>query len=537
MSRRKPTRASEAGKPKRAIDYLRVSETRGREDTLISFDVQAEKCAALRAEHGWTFVEEIRDPDRKGSTLDRPGLNRARQLITDGHADVIVVWKLNRFARTMIKAIMAVQEITDAGGAVASCDPQERLMDTSTALGKGIAALLFAVAEDELDKIRDNWRNAAEHAVRNGWYMGGQNGAPFGYLKDRPRTPLRPDPALAPMITELFFRAGSGKSYKKLRRWMIENYDITISQASVKYILSNRAYRGELHWGSAPKANRPSRPTVHDPIVNLHAHEPLVDEITWRRAQRTGRKFGLGPGREKPNPRALAGFARCSGCRSTMVVNNTSEREPYYTCRKASLEPDRCAGSASIRAAYLENYVDLHFVKWLTENWSRIVAEDDQGQEELRRFDAEVDTAKALLADFDRIEVQKALGDRWLAGVNERYDAVVRAEQARDEFLRSRSYPNAILRLTQPEDYYSLDLEDQRLALATAIDTIFVRTTSRRGPASATPSAIAERIRIVWRPDGEEIDLPRPGHRFNARPFLFGDEPKATARVAARGRR
>jgi hypothetical protein len=339
------------------------------------------------------------------------------------------------------------------------------------------------------------------------------------------------------MITELFIRASSGESRGKLRRWLVENYDVVISQHSVKYILSNRVYRGELHWGDSQKANRPSRPTIHEPIVNLNAHEPLVDEITWRRAQRTGTRFGLGPGREKPNPRVLAGFARCAGCRSTMVVNNTTDRPSYYTCRKASLEPDRCAGSASIRAERLENLVDVHFVKWLTEHWNEIALEDDRGQEELRQLDAEVESAKAILSDYNQVKMQKVFGTAWQPGVEERYEAVVRAEQAREEFLKTRSLPDAIVRMTQPEDYYTLDLEDQRLALGTYIDTIFVRTTELRGPASATPAAVAERVRIIWRPDGEEIDLPRPGHRFDARPFLFGDEPKAEAGVAARGRR
>lgn len=524
-------------KPIRAVIYMRVSDTRGREETLISFDVQEEACRRECEERGLSVVDVVRDPDKKGTTLDRPGLNKCRELLSTGRADVIVVWRLDRFARMMVKALIVLQEFVDGGWAVISTWPQEQLMDTSSALGRGIAALLFSLAEEELDKISANWRNAAEHAVRMGWYMGGQRGAAIGYMKDGPRTTLRPHPVYGPMITELFFRAGTGESYKKLRRWLVENYDISISAHSVKYILTNRVYRGELHWGSSPKANRPSRPTVHEPIVNLHAHEPLVDEITWRRAQRKGTRFGLGPGREKPNPRLLAGFARCAGCRSTMVVNNITTREPYYTCRKASLEPDRCAGSASIRAAYLENHIELHFVKWLTENWSRFAAEDDQGEEELRRLDAEVDGAKALLKDFNNVKVQKAMGEDWVPGVQDRYDAVLHAEQAREEYLHSRSHPDVVLRMTQPEDYYTLDLEDQRLALGAYVDTIFVRQTARRGPASATPTAIAERVRVIWRPDGEQIDLPRPGHRFDDRPFLFGDEPKATARVTPGKRR
>ena len=89
----------------------------------------------------------------------------------------------------MVKALLVLQEIEAIDGAVMSTWPQEKLMDTSTSIGRGIAALLFSLAEEELDKIRDNWRSAVEHAIAKGWYLGGQNGAPLGYLK-KPRQPL-----------------------------------------------------------------------------------------------------------------------------------------------------------------------------------------------------------------------------------------------------------------------------------------------------------------------------------------------------------
>ena len=67
--------------PLRAVLYLRVSDTRGREDTLISFDVQERLCHELCLRKGWTVVDVIRDRDKKGSTLDRPGLSAARAAI------------------------------------------------------------------------------------------------------------------------------------------------------------------------------------------------------------------------------------------------------------------------------------------------------------------------------------------------------------------------------------------------------------------------------------------------------------------------
>jgi DNA invertase Pin-like site-specific DNA recombinase len=516
-------------KPTRAVDYLRVSDTRGRSETLISFDVQAGYCAELRNKRGWDLVEEIRDPDRKGSTLDRPGLNRARQLIKDGKADVIVVWRLDRFARSMLKALMALQDVLDDGGAVVSCHPQEQLMDTSTAIGRGIAALLFALNEEELDKIRANWRNAAEHAVAKGWYMGGNGrGRVLGYIKE-PKSPLRPHPTEAPIIAGLFQRAAAGESYVQLRRYLMAN-GIEVSVTSIGRLLQNRAYLGELHWGDAPGAKRAGRTLVHEPIVNLNAHEPIVDEVTFRRAQRSGRKFGLG--REKVDPRLLSGLARCAGCRSTMVVVRNGARAPYYTCRKASLERDRCAGPASIVADVLEKHVEGRFLDWLAHELPRRRAQDDQGHLRLRELDTRIALAEEQILDFNRREVQDMLGADWLDGLKERYDYSEQLKRERKVLLDALDI-EAFEGITEPDDYLRLraagEIDRCRRAIASMLDIVFVRTSKVRGPRASSDAVVAERVFVVYRPDGDEIVLPRPGVRTDWRPFPFGDEPEPAA--------
>jgi site-specific DNA recombinase len=508
----------------RAVIYMRVSDTRGREDSLISFDVQEKLCRQLCEQRGWEVVEAIRDPDRKGSTLERPGLNQARAALKDGHADIIVVWRLDRFARTMVRALLALQEIVDEGGQVAS--HAEQLLDTSTAIGRGIAALLFAIAEEELDKIRANWRHAAEHAVSKGWYMGGARGAPLGYAKE-PRQPLTPHPTEADAIRGLFARAATGESYERLRRWLRTTHDIEVTSPSLARLLKNRVYLGEMHWGSSPGSNKPSRPRAHAPLVNLHAHEPLVDEITWRRAQRNGRKFGLG--REKENPRLLSGLARCAGCRSTLKVHRPKDRAQYYGCRNASAHRERCAGPASMNAERLESYIEDQFIAWLAEQDLR--ARDDEGHRELRHADAQIAALDAQIADYSRLEVQAALGERWLPGLVEREQQRARVTRRRQTILTELDVPTALAGISEPEDYFGLPLERKRLALAAVFDIVFVRATKRRGPAANTAVTDAERVKMIFRPDGERIALPRPGVLTDWRPFLFGDEAEMAAGV------
>jgi hypothetical protein len=332
------------------------------------------------------------------------------------------------------------------------------------------------------------------------------------------------------LVAGVFQRAAAGESYVRLRRFLLDN-GVTMSVQSIRRLLTNRVYLGEMHWGSSANAQRGSRTLVHEPIQNLHAHEPIVDEITFRRAQRAGRKFGLG--REKHDPRLLAGLARCAGCRSTMVVNRMSGREPYYTCRQASLAPDQCAGSASIVAGLLEKHVNTRFVAWLRDEWPN-KAQDDRGHQLLRELDAEIAEAEAQILDFNRREVQTMLGTGWLDGLRDRYAHAEQLSRQREVLLADLNLPEALVGITEPEDYLRLDLDEQRRALASVIDIVFVRQTSRRGPAASTDAAIAERVEIVFRPDGDEIDppLPRPGVKTDWQPWVFRDQPKPSARVA-----
>ena len=194
---------------------------------------------------------------------------------------MIVVWRLDRFARTMIKALLALQEILDDGGQVAS--HSEQMLDTSDPMGRGIAALLFAIAEAGLDKIRSNWRNAAEEAVAKGWYMGAR---PLGYDK-QPRQPLRPHPTEADAVRGLFARAATGDSYERLRRWLRDTHGIDITVPSLGQLLRSRVYLGELHWGSSARGDR--QPQACARADREHERAPAAgrrDRVAARAAHR-----------------------------------------------------------------------------------------------------------------------------------------------------------------------------------------------------------------------------------------------------------
>ncbi len=75
--------------PERAILYARIST----EEQARSGYSLAQQLEALRAQaslEGYEVLEEIADPGWSGAYLDRPGLDRVRDLVQGGGVDVVL---------------------------------------------------------------------------------------------------------------------------------------------------------------------------------------------------------------------------------------------------------------------------------------------------------------------------------------------------------------------------------------------------------------------------------------------------------------
>src|SRR5438874_76078 len=81
----------------RAIVYSRVS-TDAQERDGTSLDTQERACVDFAQAQGWRAVESVRDA-ASGFSLDRPGIMRARQLLRQGVADVVIAYAVDRLSR------------------------------------------------------------------------------------------------------------------------------------------------------------------------------------------------------------------------------------------------------------------------------------------------------------------------------------------------------------------------------------------------------------------------------------------------------
>jgi DNA invertase Pin-like site-specific DNA recombinase len=149
----------------RAAIYARVSTTGQGQ----SPEMQVRELLEYCERRGWQIAGEYVDSGISGTKDSRPQLNR---LVADAHRrrfDAVVVWKFDRFARSVSHLLRALETFNSLGVAFVSLSEQ---IDTSTPTGKLIFTVLGAVAELEwsliAERVRAGLRNARSKGKRLG---------------------------------------------------------------------------------------------------------------------------------------------------------------------------------------------------------------------------------------------------------------------------------------------------------------------------------------------------------------------------------
>src|SRR3954454_19042471 len=101
--------------------YVRVSQVRGRSgDSFISPALQRERIESWARLHGAEVVAVHEEMDESGARRDRPLFSKAIERVERHETDGLVVAKLDRFGRSLIDGLAAVERIQQAGGVFAS---------------------------------------------------------------------------------------------------------------------------------------------------------------------------------------------------------------------------------------------------------------------------------------------------------------------------------------------------------------------------------------------------------------------------------
>jgi DNA invertase Pin-like site-specific DNA recombinase len=187
----------------RAAIYVRVSTTsRSQRGESSGFDqnpeVQEQPLRDLITRRGWELAGAYSDR-ASGAKERRPGLDALMADARRGQFDVVVVWRFDRFARSVRQLVLALEEFRSLRIDFVS---HQEALDTSTPMGKTVFTITAAMAELERSIIRERVAAGVEYARRNGT----RSGKPIG----RPRALFRAD-----LVADL---RKSGLSWRQIAR-------------------------------------------------------------------------------------------------------------------------------------------------------------------------------------------------------------------------------------------------------------------------------------------------------------------------------
>jgi DNA invertase Pin-like site-specific DNA recombinase len=149
----------------RAAIYGRVSTSNHGQDVQMQVRELREYCER----RGFEIVSEYLDEGISGAKSSRPELDR---LMAEAHLrrfDAVVVWKFDRFARSVSHLLRALETFQALGIEFVSLSEQ---LDTSTATGKMVFTVLGAVAELERSLIAERVRAGLRNAKAKGKRLG-----------------------------------------------------------------------------------------------------------------------------------------------------------------------------------------------------------------------------------------------------------------------------------------------------------------------------------------------------------------------------
>jgi len=254
----------------RAVIYVRVSSE---EQAAHGHGLESQEQAAraFAASQGYELVEVVTDRAVSGATLpaSRSGFKRVLELAEARAFSVLLVWKFDRLARSLVFAVTTVDDLrTKYGIALRSVTEP---IDTATPMGGVMFAILAGMAGQERQAITERTLARRKAKAATGGFAGGE--APLGYERDK-EGGLATVEAEADTVRRIFAMRAAGSSLREIAGALTADGVPTKRggkwhAATVSYVLDNPKYRGRVEylfsWGG--ERAHISQQGKHEPLV------------------------------------------------------------------------------------------------------------------------------------------------------------------------------------------------------------------------------------------------------------------------------
>src|SRR5215831_17945296 len=339
-----------------AAIYARVSSEQQREENTIASQTSALNEFAqshdLEVPKDWVFEDE----GYSGATLERPGLERVRDLAAEGQIQVVLAYSPDRLSRKYAYQILLIEEFARHGVETLFVksphgnSPEDQLLVQFQGM----------IAEYERAQILERSRRGKRHRAHAG-EVSVMSGAPYGYgyIRKTDEMPAayvidETEARIVRRVYEMYTVEGLsiGEITRRLNREGIVPRKSRRWERSVVWgILRNPAYRGVACFGKTRLAARmqmrpprrrgattPSNTTGHQRPRDEWIEIPvpaLVTEETFARAQELLYHNQVRSRRRTIAPSVVQGLVGCAKCGYALsrVSTQTSARKlHYYKC-------------------------------------------------------------------------------------------------------------------------------------------------------------------------------------------------------------
>ncbi len=310
-------------------------------------------------------ILEFCDDGFTGTSMERPGMQRMLKEVRQNQIGCIVVKDMSRFSRDYIEMGIYLNQIfpfmgVDFISVNDGYDSREH-GGNAIAIDTAFQTLLYDLYSKD---ISVKMKASIESRCAGGQYVFGQ--VPLGYEKSRKiKNAVVVNEKEAAIVRYIFSMAAKGMSCPQIARRLFEEQiptttqlrcpavmeskkHLTWSPATIRKILHNRFYLGEMAYGKSVRKSVGRKDGIKVPeeqwkVIKNH-HEPLVTPETFAHSSRPASVRKARNHKRKKHP--LTGKLYCGGCGYALSYNGLSDGREIgqFGCgRHAVLQiPDCC---------------------------------------------------------------------------------------------------------------------------------------------------------------------------------------------------
>jgi site-specific DNA recombinase len=380
-----------------AAIYARVSSEQQREANTIASQtaslIEFAQSHDLEIPQEWVFE----DDGYSGATLERPGLERVRDLAAEGHIQVVLAYSPDRLSRKYAYQILLIEELARNGVETLFVKAPQG----SSAEDQLLVQFQGMISEYERAQILERSRRGKRHRAQSG-EVSVMSGAPYGYRYVR-RTDEAPaayvvleaEARVVERIYEMYTVEGLsiGEITRRINAEGIPTRRISArwERSTVWAALRNSAYRGVACFGktrasSRTRVIRPQRRRgVITPSMTAGHERPrdewieipvpaLVSEDRFARAQELLQENKLRSRRRTIEPSIVQGMVSCQKCGyafSRTSTQTSARKIHYYKCIGSDswrkLGGPVCDNARLVRQDLLDEIVWAEVIKLLAD--------------------------------------------------------------------------------------------------------------------------------------------------------------------------